>query len=70
MAASSSFQEQPIVHDFHHVDERPIQFDIWSQGSKSSPKPAIIFFHGGKLVGLYAVAGGTFTTDLPIPGSA
>ncbi|KAF8306824.1 alpha/beta-hydrolase [Clavulina sp. PMI_390] len=38
------------VHDYAIIDGRPIQFDYWGPTSGSSPRPAIVFFHGGKLI--------------------
>jgi len=41
------------VNDFNVIDGRPVQFDLWSYASPSSPQPAFVYFHGGGLTGLF-----------------
>lgn len=39
------------VHNYSYYEGRPLQLDLWSVGSANQPRPAIVFFHPGKLVG-------------------
>lgn len=46
-----SNSDAPEVYDYTYHDGRPIQLDLWSTGSADQPRPGIVFFHPGKLVG-------------------
>lgn len=52
------------MHNYSVVDGRPIQLDIWSAGSAADPRPAIVFFHSGKLVGEFLGIRPIYNTEL------